>query len=303
MGSLNLDMNRDHMAAAILITGAAGKTGQAVIGKLAARGQTIRALVRRVEQAQVLTRLGVQETIVGDMADTVQDGRVLEKVQSIYLICPNMHPQEIDLGAITIRAAQAAGVKRIVYHSVLHPQVQAMPHHWAKMRVEEMLFASGLDYTILQPAAYMQNILAYWQAIIRDGLYAVPYALDTPLNLVDLQDIAEVAAQVLTEPGHQGALYELCGPANLSAQQIASTATAILARDVQAKIVPRDQWAEERRAAGLSPYALDTLLRMFRYYEQFGFRGNSRVLTCLLGRSPVTFAKFLERTAAAKAEY
>ena len=61
-----------------------------------------------------------------------------------------------------IRAAQSAGVERFVYHSVLHPQVEIMAHHWQKMRVEEQLFESGLSFTILQPAAYMQNVLAGW---------------------------------------------------------------------------------------------------------------------------------------------
>ena len=58
-------------------------------------------------------------------------------------------------------AARRAGIRHLVYHSVLHPQVEAMPHHWQKMRVEEQLFAAGLPYTILQPAAYMQNVLAH----------------------------------------------------------------------------------------------------------------------------------------------
>ena len=91
---------------------------------------------------------------------------------------------------------------RAVIRSVFHPQVEAMPHHWRKMRVEEKLLASGLPFTILQPAAYMQNILAYWDDIAHRGRYALPYAPDSRLSSVDLEDVAQAAALVLTESGH-----------------------------------------------------------------------------------------------------
>jgi uncharacterized protein YbjT (DUF2867 family) len=92
-----------------------------------------------------------------------------------------------------VAAALAKGVSRFVYHSVLHPQIEAMPHHRAKMRVEEMLFASGLELTILQPAAYMQNILGARRSVIHDGVFRVPYPVETRLSLVDLHDLADAA--------------------------------------------------------------------------------------------------------------
>ena len=72
---------------------------------------------------------------------------------------------------------------------MLHPQIEAMPHHWEKMRVEEMLFAAGLDVTVLQPTAYMQNILGMARDIVEAG-FRVPYPVETPLSLVDLDDVA-----------------------------------------------------------------------------------------------------------------
>ena len=80
-----------------------------------------------------------------------------------------------------------------------------MTHHWNKLRVEETLFESGLSYTILQPASYMQNVLGGWQAIVEHGVYAAPYSVETRMSMVDLEDIAEATAVVLTEPGHLGA--------------------------------------------------------------------------------------------------
>ncbi len=280
----------------ILVTGAAGKTGRAVIQNLAAKGQRVRGLVRRQEQAVTLERLGVLDYVVGDMGAQETMEEATEGVKAIYHICPNMHPDEVTIGERIIRAAQSAGIERFVFHSVLHPQIEVMVHHWQKMRVEEKLFESGLSYTILQPAAYMQNVLVNWDRIVGQGIYTVPYGLETRLSMVDLQDVAEVAATVLTEAGHAGATYELSGAEMLSQRDIVVILGERLGQRVRGESIPIEEWGRQARSAGLSEYAVRTLVRMFQYYERNDFCGNSQVLGWLLGRSPTTFAGFLERT-------
>jgi uncharacterized protein YbjT (DUF2867 family) len=174
-----------------------------------------------------------------------------------------------------------------------------MPHHWAKVRVEAMLFRSGLPFTILQPAAYMQNVLPHLQAAAEMGFYRVPYATETRLGMVDLEDVAEVAAMMLMREGHVGATYELAGAEVLTQGQVADAMGAALGRCVSAEVLDRTMWAEHACRAGLGEYAVTTLLKMFEYYERHGFWGNSFVLSCLLGRRPTLFAEFLERAARA----
>ena len=145
------------------------------------------------------------EAIYGDLHDETALEKAMRGVQKIYHICPNVQPDEVEIGEKVIRAARDGGVSHFVYHSVLHPQVEDLPHHWKKLRVEELLFKSGLGYTILQPEAYMQNTLAQWNAITQKGIFPVPYAETTRLGMVDLEDVAEAAAVVLTEPGYLGA--------------------------------------------------------------------------------------------------
>jgi uncharacterized protein YbjT (DUF2867 family) len=222
--------------------------------------------------------------------------RAMRGARAVYHICPNMHPDEVAIGQAAIAAAREAGVQHFVYHSVLHPQVEAMPHHWLKMRVEEQVFGSGLDYTILQPAAYMQNVLAYRESVVQEGVYPVPYAVETRLGMVDLKDVAEVAAKVLTEPGHKGATYELCGLERLTQTEVADLMGQQLGRAVQAEAIPREAWRAQAQAAGLGPYQVETLVQMFEYYERHGFWGNPNVLACLLGRRPASLIDFLART-------
>jgi uncharacterized protein YbjT (DUF2867 family) len=277
----------------ILVTGAAGKTGRAVIRALVIRGQPVAALVRRREQVPVVAALGATRVVVGDLQDEEALAQALQGVRAVYHIPPNMHPEELAIGRKLLRMARAVGVERFVYHSVLHPQTEKMPHHWQKLRVEEALFETGLDFTILQPAVYMENWLAQRDAI-RQGRYAVPYAAETRLSLVALADVAAAAATVLSEGEHGGATYELVGTPPLSQDEVAGVFTAVLGYPVAVVVVPRAVWREQAVAAGLSAYAVETLLAMFAYYEAFGLVGNPRVLRWLLGREPMTPAAFVQ---------
>lgn len=276
----------------VLVTGAAGKTGRAVVAALLAGGAAVRAWVRRPQQAASLQALGAAELVVGDMADTAVYQQAAAGVRAIYHICPNMHPDEVAIGRTAIAAAQAAGVAHFVYHSVLHPHTEKMPHHWHKLRVEEMLFESGLPFTILQPAAYMQNVLGSRDAILNQGLYPVPYPVETRLGLVDLLDVAAAAAIVLTEPGHIGAIYELAGPEMLTQTEVAAILSQTLGRPVRAEQITIADW-QQQAAAGLGTYQIETLTHMFNYYARFGFYGNGNVLHWLVGRPLTSFAEFV----------
>jgi uncharacterized protein YbjT (DUF2867 family) len=280
----------------ILVTGAAGKTGQAVIRALHKRKKPIRAWVHKDNQIQLVQVLGVQEVIAGDMCSQKTMNQVLQGVSAVYHICPNVSPEEFNIGQIVIKAAQSAEVDHFVYHSVLHPRIESMPHHWQKMRVEEQLFESGLSCTILQPAPYMQNILAYWNDIMKKNRYVIPYSKNTRLSSVDLEDAAEVAAIVLCESGHKGAIYELCGKEILSQIEITQILSQYMGHRVDVKVIPIEEWEANARNMGLDDYQVRTLIKMFRYYEQFGFVGNSRILECLLNRPPTSYATFIERT-------
>jgi uncharacterized protein YbjT (DUF2867 family) len=217
-------------------------------------------------------------------------------VRAIYHICPNVSPDEVSLGRTAISAAQNNNLGHFVYHSVLHPQTEAMPHHWQKLRVEEQLLESGLRFTILQPAAYMQNILAYWDQIVGEGILPVPYAEDTRLGLVDLGDVAVAAAIVLTDAGHEGATYELTGVEALSQTEVVTILSQELRRPVRVQSIALDVWQQRARATGLGAYQIKALTGMFRYYESFGFWGNPHVLGWLLGRQPTSFEEFVQQT-------
>jgi NAD(P)H dehydrogenase (quinone) len=283
------------MGQMILLTGAAGKTGTAVLHALAETGEPVRAFVRDQAQAERVSRAGAAKVAIGDLEIRSDLAAAIKGTRAVYHICPNMHPAEIEIGRMFIGLCRDEGVERFVFHSVFHPQIEAMPHHWNKMRVEETLIGSGLDYTILQPTAYMQNVLARIEEIRTEGVYRVPYDVETRISMVDLMDAAACAARVLTEPGFSAGTYELVGPGFFSQIEIAEKMGEILGIQVQAEQIPLEQWKAQAQRGTLGEYAVDTLYKMFSYYGSFNFRGNQKALEMLLGRTPTSFKDFLSR--------
>lgn len=271
----------------------------------------MRALVHREAQRHLVESLGAQEVIVGDMHEGSTLRSAAQGARAVYRICPNIHPDELLIGRVAIAAARAVGVERFVFHSVLHPQTHAMPHHWNKLLVEEALLESQLPYTILQPSNYMQNVLAGllpsdyrqnvlagWRMIIESGVYMVPYSVKsgTRTNMVDLEDVAHAASVVLTEPGHLGATYELAGPDILTQTEIAQILSKHLKRQVRVEELSVEAWMRNAKVVGMGDYQIETLAKMFQYYDSYDFLGISLTLSSLIGRAPTSFDAFIERT-------
>jgi uncharacterized protein YbjT (DUF2867 family) len=283
----------DYIQNMILITGAGGKTGKALINALS-KAESFCALVYREEHEAIVKSFGAEKVIVGDMRDESTVRSAIRGVRAVYHVCPNMSPDEAVIGNLVIREARNAGIEHFVYHSVLHSQTEKMHHHWQKLRVEEMVFESGLRFTILQPAPYMQNLLANWNSMVDPGVLSVPYSVDSRFSFVDLVDVAEAAKIVLTEPDHLHAIYELVGTLPMSHVEVAGRFSRVLKREVRARKEEIKDW--RRRVRGISDYASENLMRMFEYYDKWGLMGNPNVLKWLLKREPVTLEEFAQRT-------
>ncbi len=283
----------------ILVTGAAGKTGVAIIRHLIKGRDPIRALVHREEQHKIMENLGVSEVIVGDLHQQQTLESAVKGVRAIYHICPSADPNEATIGENLIRAAQNAGVEHFVYHSVLHPQIEALTHHRLKLLVEEKLIQSGLPFTILQPASYMQNVLGTWDQLIH-GVYPIMYALKTRVSLVDLDDVGEVATIVLRDKTHYRASYELSSGEDLAISEIIQIWEKHLRITIKGQIVPLSEWEKRSLQAGLDPERVKTLSRMFKYYGEYGFPGNSHVLAWILKKQPTSYEAFVKKVLAEK---
>ena len=279
----------------ILVTGAAGKTGLAIIKALASAGKSSRAYIRDIKREKIVLDAGAEEIAIGDLGNKHDLKKALENISSIYFIVPNVHQKEIEFGQKAIELCKEMKLAHFVYHSVLFPHIESMPHHWKKMRVEELLITSGLNFTILQAANYMQNILSYRESIIREGQFQIPYQLSAKSNPIDLSDLAEIAANVLGNKKHFAAIYSLTGPESLSTLDQAKLIGKHIDKDVEARLLEISLWTSQAKKAGLGKDAIETLSKMFAYYDHHDFIGNPQVLELLLERPATRFQDFLKR--------
>ena len=279
----------------ILITGAGGKTGRSLVRALS-KVESVHAFIHHREQIAVLKSLGAENVIVGDMRRETAIRLAMQGARGLYHICPNMSPDEAAIGKLIINEARKTGIEHFIFHSVLHSQTEKMKHHWQKMRVEEMLFESGLPFTILQPAPYMQNLLASWRGIVEEGVLRLPYSVHSKFSFVDLEDIAATARVVLTDLRHINATYELTGTLPMSHVEVADRLSRVLKREVRAEREEMKDWRYRAESSGLSGYAVENLVRMFEYYDRWGLVGNPNILKWLLQREPITWEAFFERT-------
>ena len=281
----------------ILLTAATGPTGHHVLKHLVERGAKVRAFVHRPVSVERARQDGAADAFVGDIHRLADIADAVRGVDAVYHICPRFDEEEIAIGAALIGAAKAAGVKRFIYHSVIHGQVDGLPHHRDKRVVEGMLMESLIDYTILQPTMYMQSTTREWAAIKQTGEFALPQSIDKKMSVVDLEDVGAAAATVALDPGWAGGCFELCNGERLTRAEMAATMSAALGRQVSAARQDIEAWqAHVIKAGHFTPAQVRRVRAMQEHYAQYGLSGgNGRVLELLLGRKPTTYHEYLKR--------
>ncbi len=298
------------MSLQVLVTGANGRTGRAVVQALARASSVrvplrVRAFLRDASQWPDLAALGASEYAVGDMGDAASVERALADCDALVHIGPPMHPDEKVMTAHFIAAAQRQSLRHFVYYSVLQPLRREVRHHRLKLETEELVVESDLPYTILQPSRYMQHLENIWKSVTAQGVHGMPFSTRVQFNVVDLLDLAELTARVVAEsaqgsnqPGrHFFATYELGGPEALSQEAMARILSEVLGRPVTARAVPIEEMRAKAQTAGLGEDRIEQMVSMNRHYDAHGMRGSGNVLRMLLGREPTTYRQYAERLA------
>lgn len=284
----------------VLMVGANGKFAGHVLPELTKRGITVRALVRSPKLAPEAESRGAAETVIGDLNHPESLHVAALGVDGVFHIGPAFTVNESGMGISMVRAAIGAGVRKFVFSSVLHPQLR-LPNHTAKQPVEEALYESGMDYTILQPAMFMQNLQGGWKQVSETGKFVLPFSANVPLCYVDYRDVAECAALAFASDRLAYGTFELCSPGMVTRAEMAATMSEALGRPVEAAEVPFERWAD---SAHIPPgHMRDGLARMYAHYDRHGFiGGNALVLETILGRKPRTLRQFIQELARGEAK-
>lgn len=278
-----------QQAGPILVTGATGNTGRAIVDAVVERGARVRATVR-TEADRGRLPAGV-EVVVADFDEAASIAAALDGAERAYLVTPSSERAEEQQKRFADLAAKA-GTRHLVVLSQLgseeHSPVRFLRYHAA---VERHVRDLGIGYTFLWPNLYFQGILTFARSISTAGTFFAPIG-DATVSAVDVRDIAAVAAVALTEAGHEGATYTLTGPEAITHSQIAAALTAAVGRTVRFIDVPQEAFADSIRGL-LPPWQVDGLLEDYAHYR----RGEAAAVSPVIAEITGTAARGIEQFA------
>ena len=285
----------------ILVTGATGNVGRNVVDQLVKRGADVRALVRDPSKAGFPA--GV-EVVKGDLLDVDSLRSAFGGISTLFLL-NGVVADEFTQALVALAIAREAGVKRIVYLSVIHSDLYVnVPHFAGKFGVERMIEETGLDATILRPAYFMDNDITIKDVVTGYGIYPMPIGAKG-LAMIDARDVGEIAAIELIRRERADAplpltRINLVGPDTLTGTDAAAIWADILGRPIT---YPGDDTAGfEQNLRQVMPHwmALDMRLMAERFLTDgmVADAGDVERLTTLLGRPLRSYRDFVAQIAA-----
>ncbi len=219
----------------VLVTGATGNTGSGLIPALLNTGIKVRAFVRDEAKAQALKDAGA-EIFIGDLDQPETIVPAVAGVDKIYLLTWN-GPTQAEQVQNVLKAAKQAGNPHIVRHSMWGSEKSRIIQQGNQ--AEKSVMSSGLPWTLLKPTFFMQNTMMAMQTIADDGVIYWDVG-DGKIGMIDVLDIVDVAAAVLTGSGHEGKSYILTGPEAISFYDVAATFSQVLGKNVRYVSVPHE---------------------------------------------------------------
>ena len=283
----------------MLVTGATGLSGSAVIREFVRQKHAVRALVRDQTKARALTAFPTIELVEGDMSRSETLTDALSGVERVLLLSsPN--PDMVKTQTSFIDSAKKAGVRHIVKFSGMSAADVGSSFVFAGMHaeVESYLEKSGLQWTHLRPSQFMTEYLREVPTILAHSTLFLPFK-DAKLTPVDVGDIARAVFVLMTTAGHHGKTYVMSGPEALNMHEVAERISRAIDRPVKYVNVTPEQRNQALLMAGVPAFFVEALNA--QTHERWKGREEEVHLEThkALGLEPTTFAQFAKRNASA----
>ena len=275
----------------ILVIGGTGTVGRLVLEGIAAADFETRALVRNLDKARAL-KLATVQFVQGDLADPASLAPALEGIEKVVLIS-SFTPDMVRLQTNLVEAAARAPSRpRIVKLSGLGtgPEAPTTMGRWHGA-VESAIQASGLPWTFVRPAYFMQNLLTMAGGIRKTGTIALP-AADAAVAQIDARDIAAVIVRVLVEAGHEGKGYDLTGPDAITWVEVAEILSAVADRPIRYDPIAPEEFKRRLEGAGMPAWLADALNELFAQFRAGASMGTTDHVRRITNQPPRSFSVF-----------
>ncbi|TDE16594.1 SDR family oxidoreductase [Dyadobacter psychrotolerans] len=280
------------MSSKILVTGATGTMGKALVQNLLSKGLAFEAAVRDIERAKV--QLGMSDHLVYfDFEDPSSFEKATEGVDSVFLLGPPFNLEIVNLLFPFIDFLKEKNIKKVVYLSALGELIMKnLPWHIA---IAEKLHNDDFDYTVLKPSVFSQNFKTYaGDMIMKDNIIFVT-AGEGHVGFVDADDVAEVASIVLTNDGHSGKTYALTGPEAYTFYDAAEILTEITGMPIFYPNPTDEQFIAGLTAAGIPDHMIQYMLRAYGMMANNNTDILNSVVEQITGKKPSSLKDVLIR--------
>jgi len=271
----------------ILVTGASGNVGRELLKQVAESGTKVRAAFQ--SSSKQATPAGVEAAIVDyNQPETLRTA--LNGVDRVFLVGPpTSQLPALERKAVDVIAK--SGVRHLVKLSAMGGRESTFTRQHAES--EDYILSTGIPYTFLRPNGFMQNIVNYNGPTIstQNAFYGTEG--DGQVSQIDIRDVAAVAAKTLTEDGHVRKAYTLTGPEPVTNAQVAQMLSRVLGREIRYINLTPEQLKPALLSAGVPEWSADALLDLQRLYREGKASEVTGDVEKILGRKPISFARFL----------
>jgi len=275
----------------ILVTGATGNTGRAVVRQLAAAGHPVRAMVRDPAQA---SQFGADiEVVVADMTQPDSLSAAVVGARQMLLISP-LDASMVELQSRMAQAAANAGVQRVVKISteIADPQSDALIGQWHGLS-EQAVERTGIAYCHLRPCNFMQNLQVFAAELQAGDGFSAPLG-DARISLVDVEDLAAVAVAVLLGDTTPDMPIVVTGAHSPTYQEFADLLSRQVGRPIRYEATSMDEAMRRFLASGVPPWKAQELIRMYAYLQDSAHTRCTDAVQRLTGQAPRSFADFVQ---------
>lgn len=280
------------MQETILVTGATGAVGHEIIKQLAMQDVNVRAGVHSIIKGENLKRLPDVEVVEIDFRKPESLHAAFTHVDRLMLITP-LSEDQLEMARNLVDEAKKQQVKHIVKLSALGAGAERgiKLGRWHR-EIEQYIEESGIPYTFLRAASFMQNLVNYnADSINREGKFYLPVG-DGKVSYIDTRDIAAVAVEALTTDGHEGKIYVLTGPEALSHSEMAAMLSEKTGKEINFVDIPEETARQAMLSQHMPEQIADAMLELYAAQKA----GKSSMVTNtvqeITGRPPHTFQQF-----------
>lgn len=278
----------------ICLLSASGRIGLSIVRDLSAGGHKVRAVTRSEVPNPDFDLPGV-ETVVGDFADENALPRILKDVDQLFLCTPNATDQ-LEVQNRIVDAAVDAKVKAIVKLSVFTAEENELCHfsrlHWQN---DQRIKRSGIPFTLLYPNTFMQSLGLLFGAEIRArGTMSSAVGPDKTITMVDVRDVADVAAAVLAKNEHKGETLLIMGPTPISYSECAKHISERIGKPIEVRQISERESITQLLRAGVSDFMMEGIKDLYRMYDRNDINPMSDVTLKWTGKPARSFSDFLD---------